>query len=439
MTTLDRRRFMKISAGIAATVSTGNTLRANTGPRPIRIGLIGSGGRGRYLTRLTLGFENIEVPAVCDINKRNLDLGLDQIEKISGKRPEAYLGDEYHYRKLLERDDLDAVMIMTPIEWHAVMSIDTMRADKHVGCEVTAGYELNELQELVRTKEQTGKRYMLLENYLYSQCNMAMYNIVKNGIMGDTYYGECAYIHDCTHLLFDADGNLTWRGELTAQKPMGDTYSTHSLGPLCKWMGINEGDRFKYLTSMTSRAPYPAAFAQRKFGEDSPAASVHWGGHGGAVVTLIQTAKNNLIKVTYSSRSPIPNENYHMVQGTKGSYHSKRGIYFAEKGNHRWEDYTSYMEKYNHQYWRKSGQGARETGHGGGDYFVMKDFVEMVCQNREPWIDVYDAVTWSMIGHFGRLSLENNGASQALPDFTKGKWKTSDWRENNLNPGFQID
>ena len=98
---------------------------------------------------------------------------------------------------MLERDDLDAVMVNTPIVWHVPMAIDAMNAGMHVGCEVTAGHDLDGLQDLVRTKEASGKRYMLLENYAYTPRNMMVLNMVRQGMFGLPYYAECSYIHDC--------------------------------------------------------------------------------------------------------------------------------------------------------------------------------------------------------------------------------------------------
>ena len=70
----------------------------------------------------------------------------------------------------------------------------------------------------------------------------------------------------------------------------------------------------------------------------------------------------------------------------------------------------------------------------GGDYFVLRDFVDMVRYDREPWIDVYDAATWSVIYHCSRLSIDRKGAAVEMPDFTGGRWKDANWRKDSSKP-----
>lgn len=175
---------------------------------------------------------------------------------------------------MLERDDFDAVLIATPVKWHAPMSIDAMKAGKHVGSEVPASDVLEELWELVRTKVKTGKHYMLLENYIYSSWSMLVYNMAQKGLFGDIYYGEGAYIHDCKNLLFGGkEGILTWRGEKT-RDCWGQSYSTHALGPVSKWMGINDGDRLEYMTTMMNKPRALQEYVAKKFGTDSKQAKI---------------------------------------------------------------------------------------------------------------------------------------------------------------------
>jgi predicted dehydrogenase len=376
---------------------------------------------------------DVKIVAMCDIKEQNLKNGLDLVEKITQSRPSAYLGDEYHYRKLLERDDLDAVLIASPVEWHVRMSIDAMKAGKDVGCEVTAGDSVEELWELVKTKEGTGKHYMMLENYNYGQGIMMVQNMIQQGIFGEPYYAECGYIHDCKHLCFNSDGSLTWRGERQRDN-YGHPYATHSLGPVSKWFGINDGDRMQYMTSMMTEPRMLHLYAVEKFGPDSPAAQVEFK-HGDHYTSKIHTVGGKVICVDFDMVSYRPVNYYYLMQGTKGVY-SKRsriieGIYLkGDKDKYRYTNISEYRNKYEHPCWKKFASVARNTGHSGGDYFVLRDFVDMVRQDKEPWIDVYDAATWSCITHLSRLSLDNNSQSIEMPDFTQGKWKDKNWRKS---------
>jgi hypothetical protein len=69
---------------------------------------------------------------------------------------------------------------------------------------------------------------------------------------------------------------------------------------------------------------------------------------------------------------------------------------------------------------------------GGIDYHCISDFVKMLREDREPWIDVYDAAARSSIIFCSKLSLDRNGPRVPMPDFTDGKWKDPTWRKDRM-------
>ena len=433
---INRRTFVK---GVAAMVAAGNIAAAapaakKTGAgKKVRVGNIGTGVRGTELVRDILLFPDVEVAALCDIDKGRLDNACKMVKDITGKMPEAYTGDEHAYRKMLERDDLDGVMVNTPIEWHIPMSVDAMKAGKHVGSEVTAGEDLDGLWELVRTKEATGRHYMLLENYIYTPDNMLIANMVSQGVFGLPYYAECAYVHDCRNLRFNKDGSLTWRG-ISVRDNYGNSYATHALGPVAKWMGMNDGERMERLTCMMTRPRTMHEYAVKNFGENSEPAKVDFK-LGEMVSALIHTTEGRVIRVDLDVHSPRPMSIYYLNQGTKGCWDTRSGIYIEgrTKGE-QWEALDAYRDEYRHPWFKKWGTEAGKTGHWGGDYFCMYDFVRMLKTGREPWIDVYDAAAWSSLYHCTRQSLDTGNAPVELPDFTQGRWKDKDWRKESLKP-----
>ena len=97
---------------------------------------------------------------------------------------------------------------------------------------------------------------------------------------------------------------------------------------------------------------------------------------------------------------------------------------------HRWDEAKPWLEKYDHPLWKKYGEYAQGSGHGGMDFFVLNAFVESAKQNIAPPLDAYDAAAWSAITPLSELSIENNGEPQNFPDFTRGLWVTRkpyDW------------
>ncbi len=113
---------------------------------------------------------------------------------------------------------------------------------------------------------------MLAENFCYMRPNMMVLNMVEEGVFGDTVYAEGAYIHDCRALNFAADAQgaqdkLTWRGEYRRWMT-GNTYPTHSLGPVSRWLGINCRDRLVSTATWTTPGVAAAAYARERFGPE---------------------------------------------------------------------------------------------------------------------------------------------------------------------------
>src|SRR4051794_25872808 len=101
----------------------------------LRAGIIGAGGRGRYVTS-QFKEAGTEVGAVCDIYEPNLQAGLK--EASTGARPFR------DYRRMLEDKSLDAVIVATPDHWHARMVIDAVEAGKDVYVEKPLAHKIDE-------------------------------------------------------------------------------------------------------------------------------------------------------------------------------------------------------------------------------------------------------------------------------------------------------
>ena len=115
------------------------------------------------------------------------------------------------------------------------------------------------------------------------------------------------------------------------------------------------------------------------------------------------------------------------MQGTKGIWEYDRKAVFLEDrmpaGEHKWEPFEKYRPEFEHPIWQKNGQEAQKTGHGGGDYFVIREFVESIKNKTQPAIDVYDCATWSAIVELSQTSVARGSMPIDFPDFTRGKWK----------------
>lgn len=148
---LNRRRLLKTAAVSAFAGGAGGAWFAATRD-PIRLGLIGAGGRGRQLAR-TVRWTRLrrrcgEVVAVCDVHRLRAE------ELRDASCPRATLHE--HYQEVLDRDDIEAVIVATPDHWHTAITLAALRAGKAVYCEKPLTLTVAEGQLLVAAAQQTG-------------------------------------------------------------------------------------------------------------------------------------------------------------------------------------------------------------------------------------------------------------------------------------------
>jgi predicted dehydrogenase len=413
----------------------------NMGQEKTRIGFIGTGQRGRNHLQNLLLRGDVEVPAICDIDPAALLKTREMIAKHGFPNVQEYTGDDYAYRDLLERKDLDGVIIATPWLWHTRMSVDAMLSGKYAGVEVSAANTLEECWDLVNTHEKTGVPLMILENVCYRRDVMAVLQMVRTGLFGDLLHARCGYQHDLREVKFndgvqpDGDGvefgdkgvgEAAWRTEHSLHRN-GDLYPTHGAGPVATMLNINRGNLFRSLTSAATRAEglHRYIVNHPKGGPDHPNAKLEWK-LGDVITSTITTAGGETIIVTHDCNSPRPYSLGFRVQGTAGltefDEHTQRIYVEGLSPKHQWEEMDAYFEKYDHPLWKKYGAYAEGSGHGGMDYFVDHAFVEIVKRKLQAPLDAYDAAAWSAITPLSERSVANNGEPQDFPDFTRGRW-----------------
>ncbi|MEA2063671.1 MAG: gfo/Idh/MocA family oxidoreductase, partial [Gemmatimonadota bacterium] len=363
-----------------------------------------------------------------DIKQENLERACRLVERSAGRKPDSYSGGPEDYRRMVERDDLDAVINATPFEFHTPVMLAAMEAGKYGATEVPAARNLEECWQLVETSERTGMPCMMLENYCYRRNVLMALNMVQLGLFGDIVHAETGYQHDCRYVNFGPKGELLWRARYKKTRNW-NLYPTHAMGPVAWWMDINRGDRFEYLVSMSSMDASKALnnYIIKRFGEDHPNANAKFA-VAGINNTMIRTKQGRTVNLYYDSSMPRPFDNIYRLQGTEGIYMGSREKIYLESRSpeeHTWEDATKYRGEFDHPIWKKMGQAARGSGHGGGDYMMLHQFLQAVQKKVQPPIDVYDAAAWSVISDLTMQSVANRSAAVDFPDFTRGKWKTA--------------
>ena len=446
---LGRRDFVKTTAmgGAALTlVPSFSYGRASSGKsKKVAIGFIGVGGRGRSHLRNILKRDDVVIPAICDIDPTAIELAQNIIVKAGHPKAAVYSDGDYAFLKMLKRDDIEGVIIATPWNWHTPMSVAAMKAGKYAGVEVSAATTLSESWDLVNTYEETGVPTMILENVCYRRDVMAVLNMVRQDIFGELTHMRCGYRHDLRGVKFnpgvtfgkEAKGEARWRTQHSL-KQNADLYPTHGVGPVATWLNINRGNRFLYLTSHAtkSRGLHRYIVNNPAGGPEHPNAKLKWR-LGDIVTSLITTYGGETILVTHDTNSPKPYSLDFSIQGTDGLAdfdQNRQRIYIENKSpkHDQWEKIEAWFEKYDHPLWKKYGEYAAGSGHGGMDFFVDHAFVETVKRKVNPPLDVYDAAAWSSITPLSERSLAEGSAPQYFPDFTRGRWI-------NRKPVFALD
>jgi predicted dehydrogenase len=192
-----RRDFCKVAAAAGAATLTGlGRARAGAADR-VRFGVIGCGGMGSgHLGQLVKrgDADNIKVLAVCDVYQRRLT----RAQKVCG-------GDGYaDYRRVLDRKDLDAVLIATPDHWHAKISIEALEAGKHVYVEKPMTHTVEQALQVRDTVRRTGKVLQVGPQATGSDAYWQAHDAIQAGRLGKVTWAQASYNRNARVCLFNA-------------------------------------------------------------------------------------------------------------------------------------------------------------------------------------------------------------------------------------------
>lgn len=154
----------------------------------INFGLIGCKGMG--WTNLKAQLTNVpeaQCIALADVDQNVLDERAQDVEKLGRKRPELYKD----YRRLLERKDLDAVIIATPDHWHCLICCDALSAGKHVYCEKPLANSIEECNIMLGAARHFGKIVQIGQWQRSGAHYQQAYNYLKTGQLGNIRLVKC--------------------------------------------------------------------------------------------------------------------------------------------------------------------------------------------------------------------------------------------------------
>ncbi len=359
--------------------------------KKIKIGVFGCGRGASYYESILMN--NGEIVAVCDFDEEKM---INSVKNLAEK-PACYTDFEDFFRH-----DMDAVFLANYFHEHAPYAVRFLEKGVHVLSECTTNSTMAEGVALVRAAEKSKAIYMLAENYPFMKFNQEMRRVYRSGNLGKFLYGEGEYNHP-------ADPNGGWLIDIRPFEKHWRNhtprtyYVTHSLAPLMYITGATP----KRITAMPVYAPFDD--------EEAKATALHSGDRA-AIMTCIND-DNSVYRFTGCAAFGA-HDNSYRICGTKGQIENVRGGKVMLRYND-WEIPEGEEERkyYDPEWPSELKELIEKTGHGGGDFFVMKEFFDCIREGRKPEFDEYFGTTCSSVAILGCRSMKQYGVPYDIPDF----------------------
>jgi predicted dehydrogenase len=366
---------------------------------PIRFGIIGAAGRGNSFVRALRANPATTLVALCDVRAEQLAASAAELDV------------EHTFTDagaLISSATVDAVVVGTPMQFHAPQAILALQQNIHVLSEVTAAVSIEESRDLVCAARRSKAIYMMAENYTYTKSNVLVYELAKRGLFGETYYGEGGYIHE----LKQHNENTPWRRHWQTGVN-GCTYPTHSLGPVLQWFNADRRrpERVVAVCAMGTGHHYKDPRGDRYEMEDS-------------VTMMCRLTSGGLVQIRVDMLSDRPHNMVHYaLQGSDGAYESTDGnqsiakVWLRERhAIPTWEPLVDLEDEFLPDFWKNPPEEAVLAGHGGGDYWEVQDFVRAILEEGSPPVGIDSAMDMTLPGLLSQQSLAQGSSWVAVPD-----------------------
>jgi predicted dehydrogenase len=185
---INRRSFLGAAAVGAAAVTSyrARAADASASGRTIKLGLIGCGGYGLADVRAALKAGGVEVVALCDVDHENLAKVAAEVEKLQGAKPRTFK----LYEEMLAAPGLEAVIIATPPQWHALQLIAAVGRGLDVYCEKPLSYEVREGRAMVEAAAKSGRTVQIGFQRRQSPAYQAVRQFINDGHLGRVVQAE---------------------------------------------------------------------------------------------------------------------------------------------------------------------------------------------------------------------------------------------------------
>ena len=398
----------------------------------IKIGICGAGAFAKHFIPLFKAHPHVEDVILCDLDP----------DKRKQTSEEFDLPNTCPSLDELCQTDVDAIALFTQNWLHGPQAAQALRAGKDVYSAVPSAVTMEEITDLVKAVEETGRIYMIGETSYYYPCTIYCRQRWRAGDFGRMVYCEAAYLHDFDHGLYDVckwRGGKNWRN-IAGMPPM--YYPTHSVSiPVCV-----AGERMTHVSCQGFVDDHEDGLFRKDVNQ--------WKNEFSDEIALFRMSNGASARIGEFRRVGHPGEVRCSFFGTEGSYeeqpdskvwvtkqqgpeHILRLNEELDCGNipasasgddmdkvagdaHRGAARVHPLDRLPKEY---VGLG---NGHKGSHQFLIDDFVRACVTRKQPPCNVHQAARYLVPGLIAHQSALQGGTLLEIPDFGPGP-DTSDW------------
>ncbi len=335
-----------------------------------KLGVVGL-GIGHAFFDVVKQIDHVSVGAICDTSEKRLH----EVAEEQG------ITETYTALDDMLKTDVDIVVLATPIQVHGTQAIASLNAGKHVLCQYIAAMDMHEAEGLIKASDASGCKYMFIETDCHERRNMVMRELATRGVLGDLTMGRGFYIHDCKTLGKNADGSLTWRGELWMEGPGagGRTNAVHTAMPLLEIFGERVAEVYSYGPGAHTVPEFPM--------NDS-------------VTTVAKLPSGRVLEFVHDILSWHPHVFGYCVQGTKGCFEFDRAAVLDGGQLSPWKDLDTLASEFGLE------SLVEDTGgHNSAWGSCLQTFLTAIEQDTVPPQDLFDSLHITAIGWAANESL----------------------------------
>lgn len=425
---INRRKFIQLTGaaglGLGFLGSTAGIVKGKSPNMKIRVAVMGANNRGSGLAAGFARHPEAEVAYICDVDELAIKKGLEAVKNAGQDTVPKGIKD---FRHALDDQSVDALVIATPIHWHAPAAILALKAGKHVYVEKPCSHNPHEGELLVEAAN-TYNRVVQMGNQRRSWPNVVEgMQLLKEGAIGDAYFARCWYATSRgsmgTGKPAPVPSNLDyelWQGP-APRRPYIDNVIHYNWHWLWHWGAgelLNNGTHFIDLARWGLGVDYPSRVT-------SSGGRYHWQDDQQTPDTQVVTYDFPEGKtVIWEARSCNPRR----IEGsaTGVSFHGKEGTMIVDGNGYVIYDNDNEEIKNSST---SDGEAVAVTGPGFDlDRDHLTNFIHSIHDGKKPVSDIRDANKSVHICHLGNIA---HRTGRAINCDTNNGRITGDWEAVN--------